>query len=115
MIAYSNFHFYWVVFEIINGTLISILSGIDIFVLIKHRKDNAPLVSWALNIKESKNNFSLLISAACLFIVIFALYSYGSVSGSDLIKEAAELLGTITYLIASYVIFDWSRTFARFV
>ena len=115
MALYADFHFYWVSFEIINGLVISILSAVNIYVLYKHRQDRAPLVRWALNEKDSKNNFSILLFASILFIIIFVVYSLGSVTGSESIKMSAELLGTFTYLLASYVIIRWSGAFLGYL
>jgi hypothetical protein len=115
MALYQDFHFYWVLFEVINGLLISILSAINIYVLYKHRRDNAPLVRWALNEKDSKNNFSVLLFASILFIVVFAVYSFGSFTNSYSIKIASELLGTFTYLLVSYVIIGWSKVFLGYL
>ena len=115
MVLYEDFHFYWVVFEVVNGLIISILSAINIYVLYKHRQDKTPLVRWALNEKDSKNNFSVLLSASILFIVVFVVYSFGSVTNSESIKMAAELLGTFTYLLVSYVIISWSKVFVGYL
>ena len=112
---YENFHFYWILFETINGLIVSILSAFDIYILYKHRSDKAPLVRWALNEKASKNNFSILLTASILFIVIFVVYSWGSVVNNTSIKIMAELIGTFTYLMVSYVIVNWSRIFLRFI
>ncbi|MCL4396981.1 hypothetical protein M1494_01375 [Candidatus Parvarchaeota archaeon] len=115
MALYQDFHLYWVIFEVVNGLIISVLSGINIYVLYKHKRDKAPLVSWALNEKDSKNNFSILLFASILFIVVFTVYSVGSFTSSDYIKMAAELLGTVTYLLVSYVIVGWSKIFLRYI
>lgn len=111
MVLYQDFHFYWVVFEVINGLVISILSAINIYVLYRHKEDKAPLVRWALNGKDSRNNFSVLLVASVLFIVVFMVYSFGSFFNSESIKIIAELLGTVTYLLVSYVIIGWSKVF----
>ncbi len=95
----------------INGLFISVLSAINIYVLYRHRQDRAPLVRWALNEKDSKNNFSVLLFASVLFIVVFVVYSFGSFFNSESIKIIAELLGTVTYLLVSYVIIGWSKVF----
>ena len=111
MALYEDFHFYWVLFEVINGLIISILSTINIYVLYKHRQDKAPIVRWALNEKDSKKNFSVLLFASILFVVVFVVYSFGSVMSNQYIKIVAELLGTVTYLLISYVIIGWSKSF----
>jgi uncharacterized membrane protein required for colicin V production len=111
MVLYEDFHFYWVIFEVINGFIVSVLSTINIYTLYKHGKDKAPLVRWALNEKNSKKNFSVLLFASLLFIVVFTVYSVGSFMSNDLIKMVAELLGTFTYLLVSYVIIGWSSSF----
>lgn len=115
MIGYSDFHYYWVVFEIINGIFISILSAIDIYIFIRRKADNSPLVAWAVDSKGSSKNFSILISSALLFIVVFIVYSFGVVSSNNLIKSVAELLGSVSYLMVSYVITSWSKVFMRFI
>ncbi|MCL4376380.1 hypothetical protein M1558_02725 [Candidatus Parvarchaeota archaeon] len=111
MVLYEDFHFYWVIFEVINGFIISILSIANISVLYKHRQDKTPLVRWALNEKDSKKNFSVLLFASVLFVVVFAVYSFGSFMSNYFVKMAAELLGTFTYLLVSYVIIGWSKSF----
>ena len=115
MLAYSDFHYYWVIFEVINGLVISIFGAVDITILFRHTMDNAPIVGWALDLKDSKNSFSILISAAVLFVAVFVVYLYGSVLGDTLIKEIAELFGTFSYLMVSYVIIEWSKIFMRFI
>lgn len=115
MFMYNNFHEYWVIFEVVNGLLISIFSAIDIYILYNRKNDSAPLVGWALNAKKSKNGFSILLLAAALFIVVFAIYAYGTVSNSDIIRMISELIGTVTYLMLSYVVLTWSRVFIRFI
>jgi ABC-type multidrug transport system fused ATPase/permease subunit len=115
MFLYSNFHEYWVIFEVINGLLISIFSAIDIYILYNRRDDGAPLVGWALNAKKSKNGFSILLLVAALFIVVFVIYAFGSISNNHIIRMIAELIGTATYLMLSYVVLTWSRVFMRFI
>ncbi len=115
MIVYSEFHYYWVIFEFINGVFISVLSGLDIYILFKRRFDKAPLVGWALNAKNSKNDFSLIVLSAFFFVILFVVYAYGSFSSNLLAKEIAELIGTVTYLMVSYVVFSWSKVFMRFI
>ena len=115
MVLYDEFHYYWALFEVINGIVISLLAILDVYALFKHRKDKAPLVEWALSSKESKNNFSILLFSAVLFVVVFVVYSYGSVSSNYSVKMLADLIGTLTYLMVSYVIFKWSRVFMRFI
>jgi uncharacterized membrane protein required for colicin V production len=115
MALYGDFHFYWTLFEVVNGLVISILSALDIYVLYKHKRDKSPLVRWTLNEKNSKNDFSVLLFASLLFIVVFIVYSLGSLVSSDSIKIAADLIGTVTYLMVSYVIIEWSRVFLGFI
>ncbi len=115
MVLYDEFHYYWALFEVINGIVISLLAILDVYALSKHRKDKAPLVEWALSSKESKNNFSILLFSAVLFVVVFIVYSYGSVSSNYSVKMLADLIGTFTYLMVSYVIFKWSKVFMRFI
>ena len=115
MVLYDEFHYYWALFEVINGIVISLLAILDVYALFKHRKDKAPLVEWALSSKESKNNFSILLFSAVLFVVVFVVYSYGSVSSNYSVKMLADLIGTFTYLMVSYVIFKWSKVFMRFI
>lgn len=114
MISYSDFHYYWFVLEFLNGIVISFLSAADIFVLYRHRIDRAPLVEWALYGKESKNNFSILLAASLLFILVFIVYAYGSLYGNYYADMLSELMGTVTYLMVSYVLVRWSKIFLRF-
>ncbi|MEM0142575.1 MAG: hypothetical protein QXL94_01275 [Candidatus Parvarchaeum sp.] len=115
MVLYTAFHLYWSLFEVINGLAISVLSAMNIYVLYRHRRDKAPLVRLALNEKESKNNFSILLLASILFTVVFAVYSFGSITDDLIVKMSAELLGTFTYILVSYVIIRWSEVFLRYI
>ncbi len=115
MVLYTDFHYYWILFELVNGIIISILSALNIYAFFKHRKDNAPIVSWALNLKNSRRNFSILLFATVLFVIVFLFYFFGSLYNNDIIKMFAESLGTFTYLLISYVIISWSKLFLRFI
>ncbi len=115
VIPYLVFDHYWALFEAVNGLVIAVLSALDIYSLFKHRIDRAPLAQWALNLRSSKRDMNIILFASALFVLVFITYAFGSIYGEDIIKIAADLLGTVTYLMVSYVIVRWSRIFVRFL
>ena len=115
MIPYPVFEYYWELFETLNGIIIMIFSILDIYSLYKHKIDRAPLVQWALNLKSSKADIDMILIASVFFVITFLFYIYGSFYNDVTISMIADIFGTITYLLVSYVIVRWSRIFIRFI
>lgn len=115
MSFYYSFESFWGVFELINVVVISIISLLLIYILRKHKKDRAPIFIWALNLKKSTNQIYLLITATLLFILVFSMYILGEIFKILYIIFAAQVIGLISYLLISYVIVLWFKSFLRFI
>ncbi len=112
--TYDQFHFYWAIFEMINGIVASGFSTVAIYALIKHRRDNAPIRFWSLREGESKWEFSALIIASVIVIVLSAIFAYALYVSNDTLKIVAELMGSGDYLMVSIVTTMWALRFGRF-
>jgi hypothetical protein len=115
MSFYYSFEAFWGIFELINVVVISIISLLLIYILRKHKKDRAPIFIWALNLKKSTNQIYLLITATLLFILVFSMYILGEIFKILYIIFAAQVIGLISYLLISYVIVLWFKSFLRFI
>jgi len=112
---YYAFEAFWGLFELANVVVVSIISLLLIYILRKHRKDRAPIFTFALNLKKSTNQIYLLIIATLLFIAVFSMYIFGEMFKMLYIVFAAQIMGLISYLLISYVIMLWFKSFLRFI
>jgi len=115
MSFYYTFEAFWGIFELVNVVAVSFISLFLIYVLEKHKKDKAPIFLWALNLKKSTSQVYLLIIATLLFIAVFSMYVFGEIFKILGIVFAAQIIGLISYLLVSYVITTWVKTFLRFI
>lgn len=112
---YSQFHLIWLWLELISGIFVTIFALIGVYVLVKHREDGAPLAIWALNVKKSKFQFTLLVAFTLVLIASFAIFIVGTLQSSDTLREIADLIGTFTYLPVGGIMIWWVRDFLRFL
>ncbi|MDP8012876.1 MAG: hypothetical protein RAK22_02115, partial [Nanoarchaeota archaeon] len=102
-----------------NGLVVSFFSVISVYVLFKHREDNAPMRMWGINLDRTRKQFILLIYAALLLIILFVPYILGFVWGDIntdfLLRITAEVIGTVSYMLVSIVMIWWTRGFMRFL
>jgi hypothetical protein len=113
--TYQEFYFYWSLFELLNGAVVSIPAVIAVYGLAKHRKDKAPIRFWALRESASRNEFIVLSIAAMLMVVLSVVFAYGTYVSSYTLEMLGELIGTVDYLMVSVVIVIWAREFIRFI
>ena len=118
-ISYNDFHLGFLVFEALNGIFTSALAGLIIYAIIKNRRNNAPITAWSINVTKSTKSLNALILASFLFVFVFLIYYLGTVDANVLqmyaFKATAEVLGSITYIIVTLVVFSWFRLFRRFI
>ncbi len=116
---YVSWYFFWNLIEFINGLVVSFFSVIAVYVLFKHREDNAPMTMWGINLDRTRKQFILLIYAALLLIILFVPYILGFVWGDIntdfLLRISAEVIGTVSYMLVSIVMIWWTRGFMRFL
>jgi hypothetical protein len=115
MNIFYEFEAAWGIFELINVGLIAIISLILIYIFSKHRKDKAPLFVWAINLKKSRNQVEILLTATLISLFVFSLYVVGEFLSLLSIVIISQLIGIISYLMVSYVIIIWFKEFRRFV
>lgn len=118
MFDYAEFKFWWLVFEVLNGLVVSALAGAMIYMLFKHRKDKSPIVAWSNDLKKSKRGMNYLIIAAFLFILMFLIYYLSKQDANaiqgEVLNVTSKLLGSAVYLLVSFVVFSWFKVFRRF-
>ena len=112
--TYQEFYFYWSLFELLNGAVVSIPAVIAVYGLAKHRKDRAPIRFWALRESASRKEFVVLSIAAMLMVVLSAVFAYGTYVSSYTLEMLGELMGTVDYLMVSIVTTMWALRFGRF-
>ncbi|MEM0143472.1 MAG: hypothetical protein QXL94_05930 [Candidatus Parvarchaeum sp.] len=112
---YYPFEAFWGIFEIANVVVISIISAIIISILIKHKKDRAPIFLWALDLRRSTRQLYLILTVTLLFIVVFSMYTFGEAFNSLYLILSAQIIGLFSYLIMSYIIIIWFKEFRRFI
>lgn len=115
MSFYYSFEAFWGVFELVNVIAVAFISLVLIYILIKHKKDRAPIVIWVLDLKKSTNQIYLLIATTILFILVFSIYVFGEVFNLLYLILSAQILGLFSYLVVSYVIVIWFKSFLRFI
>ncbi len=112
---YIDFLFGWNMLEFLNGLVVSIFSAISMYVLYKHRQDNAPITMWLMNISKTKVQFTLLIIANVLLILSFVPFFLGELLMRYFLYMAAAAIGMVSYGIAGGVLVWWTRGFMRFL
>lgn len=119
LLTYGEFHLGWIIFEAANGLLVSVLSVLMVYAMIRERATKAPIVAWSIDVVKSARNMNRLIIASFIFVAVFIIYYLGTVDGNvpqaDVLKITAEALGGVTYLIVTSVVVSWFRLFRRFI
>ncbi len=115
MISYLLFEAIWGIFEMLNVSLVTIISIILIYMILKTKERRVLFFAWALDLKKSKRDMDILLAALILFVVVFSIFILGEALNETALVIIAQLLGLVTYLLVSYVVLRWAKIFMRFI
>ncbi|MCW1294073.1 MAG: hypothetical protein OH316_02130 [Candidatus Parvarchaeota archaeon] len=115
MDLYHAFEAGWGIFELLNVGLVVLASLFAVYILLKRRKTRVLFFAWALDIKRSRKDMDLLLTATILFVLVFSIFTAGEMLNQLAYIIIAQIAGLMSYLLISYVIFRWLRLFLRFV
>ena len=115
MNLYFLFEAGWGIFELLNVTLVTAFSLFLVYVILKKQENKVLFFAWALDLKKSKRDMEILFIAMVIFFVVFSIFFLGELLNELSFVITSQILGSISYILVSYVILRWVKVFLRFV
>lgn len=110
----------------VGGIFLTYLVSIIVYVLIKHRKDGAPLLTFFNNKAKAYREVSLLLYTSILAVPVAVISSLSQLETSNfgylqtnfwsiVLDFGAYLIGIIVVGFAGYAILQWYKRFKEFL